>query len=108
MKAPNRGGVAMYATYKLSSDLIYDLRSDDQVWFSLRSVPNVQFTGIYIPPNDSIYYDPNAFPSIQSHCATNCLKQHILVGDFNGTLNWTLMFYAHMFLFLMISFKWRK
>ena len=23
-------------------------------------------------------------------------------------LNWTLMFYAHMFLFLMISFKWRK
>ena len=63
MKAPNRGGVAIYAKYNLSSDLIYDLRKDDEVWFY-----------------------PNAFASIQSHCATNCLKQHILVGDFNARL----------------------
>ena len=56
MTAPNRGGVAIYAKYKLSSDLIYDLRSDDQVWFSLRSVPNVQFAGIYIHPNDYVLW----------------------------------------------------
>ena len=33
-----------------------------------------------------MYYDPNAFASIQSHCATNCHKQRILLGDINARL----------------------
>ena len=48
--------------------------------------PHPSYHRIYILPNNSMYYEPNAFASIQSHCATNCHKQHILVGDFNARL----------------------
>ncbi len=80
----SRGGLVMLMKPYLASDLRYvDKSVNEQLWFELKSVPDVIFGGVYIPPSDSIYYKDEAFAQVQSK-TINPDKQYVFGGDVNA------------------------
>ena len=53
----SRGGlVLLLKTYLVPDISKMDDSINEQLWVELKSLPNVVFGGMYIPPSDSIYY----------------------------------------------------
>ena len=79
---PSRGGVAVLFKHNVYSKIEKIDRSIvDQVWFELKSLPNVKFGGVYIPPDSSPYFDSKNIAEIQGR-TQNC--RCVVIGDFNS------------------------
>ena len=72
-----RGGVGVLMKHKLMSNVFDVQLLNDQVWFSLSFIPNVKFCACYIPPADSLYFNPESFSDIQSQVLGS--GQHVLL-----------------------------
>lgn len=55
---------------------------EGQIWLELSCLPDVIFGGVYIPPDDSIYYDVSHFGFLNAKVRDR--KRVIVMGDFNG------------------------
>ena len=76
-----RGGVSVFIRHHLWTD-ISDIRCiKDQIWFSLQ---DTRFGAVYIPPNDSAFFTPLSFSSIQEECIN--ANKIIIMGDLNARL----------------------
>ena len=82
LETRNRGGVAVLIKNHLHN-LTRDItRNADQVWFTLL---HHRFGALYIPPNDSPYFDPHSFSIIQEQTMTYSGKI-VMIGDLNARI----------------------
>lgn len=59
-----------------------NLSYEGQIWLQLTCFPEFAFGGVYIPPDDSMYYDASWFGFL---CANvHDRKRVIVMGDFNA------------------------
>jgi exonuclease III len=80
----SRGGLVLLIKPHIDSDIKYiDKSVNEQLWLELKSVPDVIFGGVYIPPTDSIYFKDDAFAQIQSK-TIDPDKHQIVGGDMNA------------------------
>ena len=79
----SRGGLAVLFSQAIHTDLV-EVKTDlqEQIWFKLRSVPNVVFCGAYIAPSDSAYYTEESFARIEANTVNYDLK-YVIMGDMN-------------------------
>ena len=59
-----------------------DMTLEGQIWIELMCFPEVKFGGVYILPEDSIYYDRSYFGTLNSMIVDN--KYVMVMGDFNA------------------------
>ena len=79
-----RGGLAVLIKTYLYQDVYHiDRTVNDQVWFSLSSVPHIRFCGAYITPSTSPYYDEAEMANLQAKTTEESV---IIVGDLNSRL----------------------
>ena len=81
-----RGGVALLVKASLL-DYMYniDMSVEDQIWFQLRYYPEYVFGGVYIPPEDSLYFDQALFGSLNAKMGN--FSKAIIMGDFNARVS---------------------
>ena len=79
-----RGGLAILFRHSIYPE-VYDIDKSvpEQIWFKLRSIPTVQFCGVYIAPADSLYTNESSFAEIQARTVNDNLH-YLIVGDFNA------------------------
>ena len=81
----SRGGVALLVRSYLSSDVYnVDKSVNDQLWFSLTSVPGVRFCGAYITPSTSTYYSEADIANLQAKSMGDA--KVVIVGDLNARM----------------------
>ena len=81
-----RGGLAVLVKNYLHKDVYnVDRIVNDQIWFSLYSVPNVRFCGAYITPSTSTYFDESDMANLQAKSMDD-KTMYIIVGDLNSRL----------------------
>ena len=69
----------------LSSDVYnVDKSVNDQLWFSLTSVPGVRFCGAYITPSTSTYYSEADIANLQAKSMVDA--KVVIVGDLNARM----------------------
>lgn len=76
-----RGGLVVLVKWRLVESIYNVDRQEDQVWFKLRSLPDLCIGACYIPPNDSPYFKNESFALIQTKVMTN--RYVLLLGDLN-------------------------
>ena len=81
----HRGGIIM----RLKQALVKFVRNVDmsvegQIWVKFWCFPNINFGGVYIPPEDSIYYDVNLFGNLESKLVME--RSVVVMGDFNARI----------------------
>ena len=59
-----------------------DLSYEGQIWLELTCFPEFIFGGVYIPPDDSMYYDVSQFGFLNANVHDR--KRFIVMGDFNS------------------------
>ena len=81
--SPNhRGGLVVLFKYSIYPEVFnIDKTVPEQLWFRLRSVPDVQFCGAYIAPSDSLYFNENSFAEMQARSND---RPCVIVGDLNA------------------------
>ena len=80
----SRGGVALLVKSRLYPDLCHvDTSANDQIWFSLSSVPGVRFGGVYLTPSSSPYFMESDIANLQAKTQDQSLK-YVIVGDMNA------------------------
>ena len=78
-----RGGVAMLVKNSLVKFITrVDVGTEGQVWVEFSCYPGFIFGGIYIPPNDSPYYHPSLFGSVEAY--VNEHSKVVALGDYNS------------------------
>ena len=62
-----------------------DFCGDDGIYASFTHIPNIIFSGWYVPPSDSLYYTNDVFASLTSkiHGENRLI---IMFGDFNAKI----------------------
>ena len=79
-----RGGVVVLVKSPLYPDLCHiDVSTNDQVWFSFSSIPNVRFGGVYVTPSSSPYYSDGDMANIQAKTDGKDVR-YIVLGDLNA------------------------
>ncbi len=79
-----RGGVMVLFKHMLYDNLVSVNRFKDQVWFTLRFMPEFLFGACYVTPLDSPYFDRQSLAVIQENCMSN--KYVVILGDLNARL----------------------
>lgn len=80
----HRGGVVVLFKYSIYSEVYsVDKSVPEQVWFRLRSVPNVQFCGAYGAPSDTPYFKESSLAELQAKSCDGD-KHYVIVGDMNA------------------------
>ena len=80
-----RGGLAVLIRNYLYPDVYnIDRTVNDQIWFSLSSVPQVRFCGAYITPSTSSYFNEAEMANLQAKTVDD--EMVIIVGDLNSRL----------------------
>ena len=81
----HRGGVAVLVRRQLLQYVVHVDRQSDQLWMQFSFMPGVVFAFCYVPPSDSLYFNPASFGLIQERLKTDEIgKKFLLVGDFNA------------------------
>ena len=79
-----RGGVALLVKSYLFPDVYnVDKSINDQLWFSLTSIPGVRFCGAYITPSSSPYFSEAEIAQLQAR-STDENTNYVIVGDLNS------------------------
>ena len=79
-----RGGVAVLLKNHIAPELCeLDKSTNEQVWFSLKSLPNIRFCGAYISPSNSLYSSVESIANLQAQ-TMNKEKHYIIAGDLNA------------------------
>ena len=79
-----RGGVALLVKNYLYPDLCHiDKSVDDQIWFSLSSIPGTRFCGAYITPSSSPYFTESHIANLQAKTIDRSMN-YVIVGDLNA------------------------
>ena len=82
-RGAHRGGVMLLVKHEFLKYIVrVNLDLESQIWLELSCYPNTNFGGIYVPPEDSPYYDPAIMANICA--AISDKEQAIVVGDFNA------------------------
>ena len=83
---PRRGGLAVLVKRHVYPDIYYvDDSVNDQLWFSLSSIPGVRFCGAYITPSSSTYFSEADIANLQAKTIEDD-TQFVIVGDLNSRL----------------------
>ena len=79
----HRGGVMLLIKQSFQN-LIKNVNVslESQIWLELSCVPNTRFGGIYVPPEDSPYYDQTIIANMQAQMSES--ENVVILGDFNG------------------------
>ena len=81
---PSRGGLAVLLKNHIATELSdVDRTVNEQVWFSINSLPNIRFCGAYIAPSNSMYSSMGSVANFQAK-TTDYKKQYIIAGDLNA------------------------
>ena len=87
----HRGGVMLLVKQIFHNYLVnVNLTLESQIWFELSCYPNTRFGGIYIPPEDSLYYDQTINANI--YAQLNETEKVVMLGDFNARVGKPEMF----------------
>lgn len=79
----HRGGVMLLVKHNFQKLLLnVNLTLESQIWFELSCYPNTRFGGIYIPPEDSQYYEQTIVANI--YAQINEKEKIVMLGDFNA------------------------
>ena len=79
----HRGGVMLLVKHEFQNYVLnVNLNLESQIWFELSCYPNTQFGGVYIPPEDSLYYDQSIIANI--YAQINEKEKVVILGDFNA------------------------
>ena len=62
-----------------------DKSVNDQIWFSLSSVPHIRFCGAYITPSTSTYFNEDEMANLQAN-TINSDDMYVIVGDLNSRI----------------------
>ena len=81
----HRGGVMMLVKHKILDSIVeVDTNTEGQIWIVLdrHGTQTVKVGGVYIPPEDSPYFNPAEFGALAAH--TRDTNNIIVLGDFNA------------------------
>lgn len=79
----HRGGIVMLVKSKLAESISrVDTETEGQMWVVFSWWPNMKLGGVYIPPEDSPYYQPVHFGTLARHAADS--DKVVVMGDFNS------------------------
>ena len=59
-----------------------DMETEGQIWIEMSCFPGLKLGGVYVPPDDSPYFDPLLIGTLNAHIK-EC-KQVIVLGDYNA------------------------
>ena len=86
----HRGGIIMLVKSCLVRFVKkVDLSYEGQIWLELTCFPEFIFGGVYIPPDDSMYYDVSQFGFLSANVHDR--KRVIVMGDFNARVGTPLV-----------------
>ena len=79
-----RGGLAVLVKAYLYPD-VYNIDDsvNEQLWFSLHSVPGIRFCGAYITPSSSTYFTETEIANLQAKSSDKS-SRYVIVGDLNS------------------------
>ena len=86
IKYNNHGGIALFikdASTKYNNTI--EFCGDDGIYVSFSHIPNIIFSGWYVPPSDSLYYTNDVFASLSSKIHGEN-RSIIIFGDFNAKI----------------------
>ena len=79
----HRGGVMLLIKNHIQKFLLnVNLTLESQIWFELSCYPNTRFGGIYIPPEDSPFYNQTIMANM--YAQINEKEKVVMLGDFNA------------------------
>ena len=79
----HRGGIMLLVKCDVQRYLLnVNMNLDSQIWLELSFLPGVYLAGVYIPPDDSRFYDQGIVANISAQI--KCKKHVIILGDFNA------------------------
>ena len=79
----HRGGVMLLVKHAFKDYLEnINISLESQIWFELSCYPNTRFGGVYIPPEDSQYYDQSIIANM--YVQMNGKEKVVILGDFNA------------------------
>ena len=78
----HRGGILLLVKNYLEK-YILNVNTDfeSQIWLELSIYPKISFGGIYIPPEDTVYYDQSLIANMNAYIEN---KNVVILGDFNS------------------------
>ena len=86
----NSGGIALLYKNKLDKNIVITETTQNYVWFVIKkdflnSMKDIHVCGIYIPPCNSKYFDPEIFDQLEQDIIDfSPTGSIILMGDFNS------------------------
>ena len=86
----NSGGIALLYKNKLDKNIIITKTTQNYVWFIIKkdllnSMKDIHVCGIYVPPCNSKYFDPEIFDQLEQDITDfSPTGSIILMGDFNS------------------------
>ena len=86
----NSGGIALLFKNKLDKNILIKKSTQNYVWFTIKkdllnSMKDIHVCGIYIPPCNSKYFDPEIFDQLEQDIIDfSPTGSIILMGDFNS------------------------
>ena len=86
----NSGGIALLYKNKLDKNIVITKTTQNYVWFVIKkdllnSMKDIHVCGIYIPPCNSKYFDPEIFDQLEQDIIDfSPTGSIILMGDFNS------------------------
>ena len=87
-----RDGLAVLVKAYLHPD-VYNIDDsvNEQLWFSLHSVPGIRFCGAYITPSSSTYFTETEIANLQAKSYDKS-SRYVIVGDLNSRFGTTLQY----------------
>ena len=81
----HRGGIMMLVKYTILDCIVQvDTNTEGQIWIVLEQCGTMKVGGVYIPPEDSPYYDPALYGALAAH--TKDFENILVLGDYNARI----------------------
>ena len=79
----HRGGIMLLIKDKLMEYVkCIDMKTEGQIWVTLTFLMTYKLGGVYIPPEDSPYFQPADFGTMASHTLES--ENVVVLGDLNA------------------------